>query len=307
MTNISSKKYHLQLTSKVNGNLYKYDLNNEDLQKYTDNYHYGENVLINGKTIKSYDVDSITIMESEENIREYEQKAKFEIDSKNQKLVNSGIIGLGYYKDPKEYAFENYLKNVTDAFIIYPHSGLKRNATTNKVKTDNKTSLVVNSQNTTLKKIFISHASKDKNLVGELIDLLENIGLDSHQIFCSSFEGHGIPLGEDFLETIKKELSAEVVVLFLITNNFYESKACLCEMGAAWALSKGHIPIVVPPLTYTDIQGVIPLTQGMLINDVPKLNSLKEKLEKDFELQQMNLNSWERKRERFIGNINKLI
>ena len=67
--------------------------------------------------------------------------------------------------------------------------------------------------------------------------------------------------------------------------------------GAAWALSKGHIPIVVPPFSYSDIEGVIPKTQGMLINELPKLNSLKEKLEKDFGLQQLNLNSWERKRD----------
>ena len=88
---------------------------------------------------------------------------------------------------------------------MHPHGGLKRNSETNKVKMDNKTSLV-NPPKTISKKIFISHASKDKDLVGELIDLLENIGLDSHQIFCSSFEGYGIPLGEDFLEIIKKEL-----------------------------------------------------------------------------------------------------
>ena len=73
--------------------------------------------------------------------------------------------------------------------------------------------------------------------------------------------------------------------------------------GAAWALSKGHIPIVVPPFSYSDIEGVIPKTQGMLINELPKLNSLKEKLEKDFGLQQLNLNSWERKRDRFINNV----
>ena len=127
-----------------------------------------------------------------------------------------------------------------------------------------------------MKKIFISHATKDKEIVEELIDLLETIGISSTQIFCSSFEGYGIPLGGNFLDTIKEELSAEVLVLFVITNNFYDSKVCLCEMGAAWALSKEHIPIVVPPLSYSDIQAVIPLTQGLLINNAPKLNEKKD-------------------------------
>ena len=103
------------------------------------------------------------------------------------------------------------------------------------------------------KKIFISHATKDKTLVEEIIELIESIGVESEKIFCSSFEGYGIPLGENFLEQIKQELSSEVLVLFVLTQNFYESKICLCEMGAAWALSKNHVPIVVPPLNYIDM------------------------------------------------------
>ena len=199
----------------------------------------------------------------------------------------------------EEYAFEKYLINVTDKFIIYPLGTLK-------AKQDNQ--LITNKRDNSLKKIFISHATKDKEIVEELIDLLETIGISSTQIFCSSFEGYGIPLGGNFLDTIKEELSAEVLVLFVITNNFYDSKVCLCEMGAAWALSKEHIPIVVPPLSYSDIQAVIPLTQGLLINNAPKLNSLKEKLEKDFSLgQSIALNNWERKRDRFITNIQKII
>lgn len=307
MVNKSLVKYHLKLKSEIDGNFYKYDLDIEQLQKYVDCYHYKEDVLINGKTIKSYEVESITIMESEKDIAEYEQKAKYEVDKENQGLINSGIIGLGYYGDPKEFAFDNYLKNVTDNFILHPHGGLRRNATTNKVKVGN-TSNLLNSQNNTPKKIFISHATADKEIVELLIDLLEDIGLKSSQIFCSSFEGYGIPLGEDFLDKIKKELTSDVLVLFVITKNFYNSKVCLCEMGAAWALSKGHIPIVVPPLSYKDIDGVIPLTQGLIINEVQKLNSLKEKLELDFKIQEkISVNTWERKRKKFIEKIETLI
>lgn len=165
----------------------------------------------------------------------------------------------------------------------------------------------VNSSNNTnvISKIFISHAIKDKLIIEEIIELLESIGINSQQIFCSSFEGYGIPLGEDFLHKIKQELSSEVLVLFVLTESFYESKICLCEMGAAWALSKQHIPIVVPPLSYKDIEGVIPLTQGLLINEPTKLNSLKEKLEREFDIvPRLNFSAWERKRDRFINKIN---
>lgn len=307
MVDQSVKKYHLSIDAVAEGTFYKYDLDIGQLRKYADCYHYAEDILLNGKTIKSVLVKSITIMESEKGIAEYEQKAQSEMDSENQRLANSGVIGLGYYGDPKEFAFENYFKNVTDDFIVYPHGGLKRSTTIDKVKVDNKANLL-NSQNNLSKKIFISHATADKEIVELLIDVLEDIGLKSNQIFCSSFEGYGIPLGDDFLNRIKHELASDVLVLFIITNNFYKSKVCLCEMGAAWALSKGHIPIVVPPLSYSDIQGVIPLTQGLVINDFHKLNSLKEKLEVDFKIQEkISANIWERKRKKFVESLNKYI
>ncbi|EGM70755.1 toll/interleukin-1 receptor domain-containing protein [Shewanella sp. HN-41] len=157
-------------------------------------------------------------------------------------------------------------------------------------------------------KVFISHALLDADIVEEVIELLETIGLDSHQIFCTSFDGYGIGLGENFLNKIKDEITSESMVLFILTQNFYSSPVCLCEMGATWVLAKDHIPIVVPPLDYTDIKGVIPLTQGLKINDSLKLNLLKEKIEKEFKIKNtMSLSTWERRRDRILIRINELM
>jgi hypothetical protein len=48
------------------------------------------------------------------------------------------------------------------------------------------------------------------------------------------------------------------VVFFIITPNFLESKFCLAELGAAWALGKNIIPILVEPLNF-DALGETPL------------------------------------------------
>ena len=294
-----SVKYNIRIYTKENISFYKYNMTDEELKPFVNSYHYAENLLINGTTILANKIHSITIMKGIHDFEIYREKAQFELDRERKNDMNSGFVFVGGYSNAEEYAFEKYLINVTDKFIIYPLGTLK-------AKQDNQ--LITNKRDNSLKKIFISHATKDKEIVEELIDLLETIGISSTQIFCSSFEGYGIPLGGNFLDTIKEELSAEVLVLFVITNNFYDSKVCLCEMGAAWALSKEHIPIVVPPLSYSDIQALIPLTQGLVINNAPKLNSLKEKLEKDFSLgQSIALNNWERKRDRFITNIQKII
>jgi len=159
-----------------------------------------------------------------------------------------------------------------------------------------------------ISKVFISHASKDAEIVEEMIEILEYVGLDSNQIFCTSFEGYGIELGENFLDSIKGELSSDSLVIFILSKNFYESAVCLCEMGATWVLAKEHIPVLIPPLDFSDIKGVIPLSQGFKINEPLKLNLFKEKIEKIFSLQNtVSMSTWERKRDRVLSRIEKNI
>lgn len=124
-------------------------------------------------------------------------------------------------------------------------------------------------------KIFISHSSLDSKYVEKIIDLLEIIGIPSEKIFCSSFEGYGVELGKNFLEHLKSELNNDVLVIFILSKNFYSSVVCLCEMGATWVKTNDHIPILIPPFNYDDMKGVIPTTHGMKIDDKERYNSLK--------------------------------
>ena len=159
-----------------------------------------------------------------------------------------------------------------------------------------------------LSKVFISHSSKDSIVVEEIIDLLEAMGLNSAQIFCSSFEGYGIDLGENFLDVIKEVLSSDCMVLFIISENFYNSPVCLCEMGATWVLAKEHVPILIPPIDYADIKGVIPSIQGLKITEPLKFNLLKEKIQNLFNVNSStSISTWERKRDRVLTRINEAI
>ncbi len=157
------------------------------------------------------------------------------------------------------------------------------------------------------KKIFISHSSKDAKIVEQVIEILEGIGVQSNKIFCTSFEGYGIGLGEDFLQTIKNELNNEVLVLFILSQNFYNSPVSLCEMGATWVRTSEHIPILIPPFNYSDIKGVIPNTQGMKIDDKAKMNSLKEKVESFLSINPINFSAWERKRDNILTAIKNIL
>lgn len=158
-----------------------------------------------------------------------------------------------------------------------------------------------------ISKVFISHSTEDRAIVEEIIELLEVIGLKKEQIFCTSFEGYGIELGENFLKRIKEELDNEVLVLFVLSDNFYNSPVSLCEMGATWIKTNQHIPILIPPFDFKNIKGVIPLTQGFSINEKPKLNSFKKKIEIEFSLMPNDFSTWERKRDRMLDQVNKII
>jgi len=162
--------------------------------------------------------------------------------------------------------------------------------------------------NNLITKIFISHSSKDSAIVEEVIEILESIGLNSTQIFCSSFNGYGIDYGDNFLERIKNELDNNALVLFILSENFYQSPVCLCEMGATWMKTNTHIPILIPPMSFKDIKGVIPLTQGFEINDASALTQFKGQIESVFSIKNiLNNSTWERKRDRIVNRINKEI
>lgn len=158
-----------------------------------------------------------------------------------------------------------------------------------------------------MNKIFISHSSNDKLIVEQLIDLFEIIGVDNSSIFCSSFEGYGVMLGENFLDRIRDEINEDVLMVFVLSNNYYSSTISICEMGAAWVKTKHHIPMLIPPFGYRDVKGVIPLTQGMKVNELEKFNTLKKMIEQLFEIESIDFAIWERKRNNIIANINQII
>jgi hypothetical protein len=130
-----------------------------------------------------------------------------------------------------------------------------------------------------MKKVFISHAVADKELASAFEELLENgIGLQHHEVFCTSLEGQGIPSGRDFKSFIKQELEGAEVVIALITTNYYASVFCNCELGATWIESKEFIPILVDPVDYNDLRGTLSGTQCLRLKDPSSLNEVYDKL-----------------------------
>lgn len=78
-------------------------------------------------------------------------------------------------------------------------------------------------------------------------------------------------------------------------------------MGAAWVLAKTYYPIVIPPLTFRKIKGVLPTIHGITINDSIWWSELKVALENLFELTPIPVAKWEGKKKDILERIEKLL
>ena len=163
-------------------------------------------------------------------------------------------------------------------------------------------------------KIFISHASKDKEYVTKLVELLDGMGLDQTQVFCSSLPGYDIPVGSDIFDYLRQQFQEYELHVFLIhSKNYYMSAASLNEMGAAWVLRSNCTSFLLPNFRFEDMTGAI---NGKSIaikldNDETevkdKLNQLYDTVIREFGLIKKAAVVWEAKRDRFIKEVKEII
>lgn len=159
--------------------------------------------------------------------------------------------------------------------------------------------------------VFISHSSKDKAFVEELVELLESIGFDESNLFCSSVDGYGIGLGEDIFETLKKLFREhELFVIFVHSPRYYESPVSLNEMGAAWVLKTNFYSFLTQDMQFERMKGVVNSDKVAIKVDAEdakaRLNELKDKLCAAFNLENISHTKWERKRDRFLEKVNHI-
>ncbi len=165
--------------------------------------------------------------------------------------------------------------------------------------------------------LFISHAEKDSAMVERFVDLLYDIGIPEESMFCSSISEIGVPIKENIYEYLRDLLDSEQVVpIFLLSDNYYSSAACLNEMGAAWMKQKDYYLFLLPGFEYAQIRGAInPARRGISLGykSERELQNLKIDLNQFREsvIQLLHLNVernkfWEKKRDAFIGDIQRL-
>ena len=135
-------------------------------------------------------------------------------------------------------------------------------------------------------KIFISHSSKNKDYGEALVNLLTAVGVKDDEIIFTSNDAYGIPIGQSIFNWLKSRISEKPHVLYLLSPEYYNSVACLNEMGAAWVIENKHTMIFTPEFNLSSpefLNGAIdPREIGFYINNHDKVIAFIESLRSDF-------------------------
>lgn len=160
--------------------------------------------------------------------------------------------------------------------------------------------------------LFISHSHEDSGFVDALVELLRSIGFNGTNMFCSSVDGYGVAEGEDIYETLKNLFRQyDIYVVFVLSEHYYASAACLNEMGAAWVLQSNYSTILTPGFKPRDIHGAInPNKKAIVIDDDrparSSLNDFRKRVMGIFGLDDKDDDIvWEENRNKFLEKVRK--
>lgn len=136
------------------------------------------------------------------------------------------------------------------------------------------------SESIVLKKLFISHSSKDAGIISLFVEqiLRLGLGLAPEDIAFTSEETFGVEPGENIAKYIRENINGAEVVLLMISSNYKASDICLNEMGAAWVLGKKCISVVLPDADFSYLGWLSSLEKAVRLCDKPQLDSLSDKL-----------------------------
>lgn len=289
--------YHIRIDyfdSKLKANQTLYEFDYADLTKViesvTSQYLLGNMILFSGTRIQNQDIRQVIIYETSADI----------ISMKDIADANVGPNIVFVYSRADVLESNSYSKDITRDVLEQTQHYIKY------VKGESK------EEKEKVKKplLFISHSSANENIATNLVQLLRTLGFNNKNLFCSSVPGYDIKEGEDIYDTLASKFQDyNIFVIFLLSSEYYQSAACLNEMGATWVLKANYSTIVCPGFSIPEIKGAInPSKMAVVLGDNKrvngKLNNLKDRLIDFFGLPEVEDDTiWENDRNKFIESI----
>ena len=154
------------------------------------------------------------------------------------------------------------------------------------------------------KRVFISHSSKDKQYVTDFVNhiLCLGIGLSPDDIFCTSIEDMTMRNGEDIRMHIQENIRSAEYSFLLVSNNYKASEVCVNEMGAVWAYKANVRLFLLPNTDFTSIRWLCDTRKADKLTDSVALDRLYKEMVEYFSLKE-NLIHWSQQREMFVERV----
>lgn len=205
------------------------------------------------KLIIEYDGILGTIREytSKSNIVNYLSQLKVALDSGDYDAISYNLQNIIEWYDenlaeinenPYVFNFDSHVKNREILTQIYSELTPDDCQPAQRTPTSD--------QQTSKKLIFLSHKSNDKKYADALRDFIVGLGIQNNQLIYTSHPLHKIPMDENIYDYLRKNISSEIFMIILWSNDYLESPACLNEMGAAWVTQSDYTNIYVPTFSF---------------------------------------------------------
>jgi len=153
-----------------------------------------------------------------------------------------------------------------------------------------------------MKKIFISHSSKDKDMCDAFVDVLEQLGVPEADILYTSSDRHGVPGDEDIFEYGKKHIEERINVFYMLSDNYYKSAYCINEMEAAWIVQNEYSVFILPNLNY-EIKG-LNSKKGYNVTSAIELDNLRDRITKMYNTC-ISEKKWEEVKSKFLTVVSR--
>lgn len=198
------------------------------------------------------------------------------------------------------FSYDDYHNKIGDMLI--PQT--RYEMTGDNIKNDSSVSIIKKNG------IFLSHSSKDYELVKNFNDLIINSGLsyDLDLVKFTSEEPIGIPGGINIPADLKDFINNKMgFFIQFISTNYLTSRVCLNEEGAAWCLLDDimFLSILVPPCKSQDISWIKTTNKGIKINDKNSLFNLYQN-RKQFFGEKVNITHLSQKIDEFLEILKNL-
>jgi sugar/nucleoside kinase (ribokinase family) len=133
--------------------------------------------------------------------------------------------------------------------------------------------------------VFISHARRDRDLVG-VIEALLHAGSPvarESQFFCSTLVKQGSHPSRRLRQSIWDAMRAAEFAIFVVTDAFLESRECAYELGAAAALGIRSIPLLASGITFDNALVPVSDSAGGRLDDRQGLAAVHAELREVFD------------------------